>query len=99
MDDRELQHGLHGGDQLGRLVARDSVETMVIRNLGLDTAQSRVDLAFANARLEAAREALKALADLQSALMQSPDMEKVELPMGLVLFPAEGLGTLRAILG
>lgn len=48
--------------QLGHLVApQEQIENIVIRQLGMELAQSRVDCAFAQARLLAARQMVSAL--------------------------------------
>ena len=75
----------HGaGAQLGVLLApAEPIEQIVIRHLGMSLAQTQVDLAFALARIAAAKESVK-------RLMEAADPEDGLAPL---------LGSLFSLLG
>ena len=76
----------------------DTLEQRVIKGLGLELAQARVDIAFLRARLEAVREVVVSLMDLQKAMLSSPALEGVEPPPGMTFMPGDVFMTLTAVL-
>lgn len=87
------------GPQLGLLLGLDPLESRVIRDLGVEFAQAKVDLAFARARMEAVREVLHAARAQQEAALSSPALEGFEIPPGFTIMPGDLLLTLQTILG
>lgn len=70
----------------------------MIRALGIELAQARVDLAYAHARLEGLRDVIAAVQQAQTAAIASPALEGFQPPPGFTIVPGDLVLTLQTLL-
>ena len=78
--------------------SREPIEEKVIRSLGIELAQARVDLGYAHARLEGLRDVIAAVQEAQTAALASPSLEGFQPPPGFTIVPGDLLLTLQTLL-
>jgi hypothetical protein len=90
-----MVHTNGSGHQLSDVLTTEPVEHDVIRQLGQELAQYRVDMAFMNARMQRVREAITALwanhTPVEAGCGDCP-------PVGVIV-PADTLLTLQSLVG
>lgn len=90
MDPYSLGRPNRSSESLVLLLSQDPIENRVIRALGMELAQVRLDLSFANARLTALREVVEALSRVV--------LDGHEPPPGYAYVPGDLMMTLQSIL-
>jgi hypothetical protein len=86
----------NGSGREQRGVLTETVEQRVIRVLGMELAQSRVDNAFLAARLQAIKEATGPMA--LSSVVTAGDNERVRAPEGYAFVRMQDVLTLQTML-